>query len=352
MKSKYLIGLGGVAIIGYLVYLLGEKNKRDKASREKELVETKIKTEGEVKAKAIADARNAAIADAKLAAEIKQKAADKAVADAKALADAKQKAEDKKQADAKAAAEAKQKADETYAETPYADAQVIAKSLSPITIISNYLSGISVDESGEKNTDYSVLRKKYESLKDLVAYFKSNGALIVNNDFKVVTSTLNKKDADEFSRIYPKLYLKRVLKDFPAYFDKHSADYDLTPEEFIFIDSINYPALETQAVNDWILKSTPSRIAIKEAFYGRGANLVDVKSKILELIKTGVYEFPSNNTFAGKDPERGQSKAAYVNYTIDGKPYTLTAFNSNTSGFNKNWNNGGVAEGQIAVLIK
>jgi hypothetical protein len=86
----------------------------------------------------------------------------------------------------------------------------------------------------------TALRKKYEALKDLVSYFKSNGALIVNNDFKVVASTLNKKDADEFSRIYPKLYLKRVIKDFPAYFDKHSADYDLTPEEFIFIDSINY----------------------------------------------------------------------------------------------------------------
>lgn len=350
MKSKYLIGLGGVAVIGYLVYLLGEKNKRDKASREKELVETKIKTEGEVKAKAIADARNAAIADAKLAAEIKQKAADKAVADAKALADAKQKAEDKKQADAKAAAEAKQKADETYAATPYNDSQLIAKSLLPITTISNYLSGISVDESGEKNTDYSVLRKKYENLKDLAAYFKSNGALIVNNDFKVVASTLNKKDADDFSRIYPKLYLKRVLKDFPAYFDKHSADYDLTPEEFIFIDSINYPALETQAVDGWILKSTPSRIVIKEAFFGEGNNKVDIKNKLLELVKAGVYQFTVGNSFAGKDPSTGKSKYAYVNYTIDGVPYTLKSFNSNSvSGIATFFT---IPEDKVAVLIK
>jgi hypothetical protein len=333
MKSKYLIGLGGVAVIGYLVYLLGEKSKKDKATREKELEITKIKTEADVKAKAIADARNAAIADARNAAEIKQKAADKAVADAKV------------------AAQAKQKADETYAATPYTDSQLVAKSLSPITIISNYLSGISADEIGEKNIDYSLLRKKYESLKDLVAYFKSNGALIVNNDFKVVTSTLNKKDADEFSRIYPKLYLKRVLKDFPAYFDKHTTDYDLTPEEFVFIDSINYPSLETQAINAWIVKTTPARIVIKDAFYGRGKNQIDVKGKLEQLIRVGTYSYPATNEFAGRDPERGQSKGTNVNYTIDGKPYTLTTFNSDTKGFNKNWG-GVVAEGQIAVLIK
>jgi hypothetical protein len=334
MKIKYLIGLGGVAVIGYLVYLLGEKSKKDKATREKELEITKIKTEADVKAKAIADARNAAIADAKLAAEIKQKAADKAVADAKA------------------AAQAKQKADETYAATPYTDSQLVAKSLSPITIISNYLSKISADEIGEKNIDYSLLRKKYESLKDLVAYFKSNGALIVNNDFKVVTSNLNKKDADEFSRIYPKLYLKRVLKDFPTYFDKHTADYDLTPEEFVFIDSINYPSLETQAINGWILKTTPARIVIKEAFYGRGsAPLVNIKGKLEELIKAGIYSYPVTNEFAGSDPKRKYEKGTYVKYLIDGKPYDLSAFNSDTkNSTEKTWQR--VAEGKIAVLIK
>jgi GH18 family chitinase len=148
------------------------------------------------------------------------------------------------------------------------------------------------------------------------------------------------------------LYLKRVLKDFPLYFDKHALDYELTPSEAIFVDEINYDDLEKEQINNWIVKTTPARIVIKEAFYGRGQNMIDVKGKVEELVRVGTYSYPATNEFAGGDPERGQSKGTYVNYTIDGKPYTLTAFSSDTKGFNKNWNGGGVAEAQIAVLIK
>jgi hypothetical protein len=235
---------------------------------------------------------------------------------------------------------------------PYTADEAVAKSLVASTLTSQYLSRISAADAEEKNVDYSLLRKNYAKLSDLIAYFKSKGAVIANNEFKNIVPTLSRANADKFIKAYPKLYLKRVLKDFPVYFDKHALDYELTPSEAIFVDEINYDDLEKEQVNNWIVKTTPARIVIKEAFYGRGQNMIDVKGKVEELIKVGTYSYPATNEFAGGDPERGQSKGSYVNYTIDGKPYTLTAFSSDTKGFNKNWAGGGVAEGQIAVIIK
>jgi hypothetical protein len=248
---------------------------------------------------------------------------------------------------------------------PYTADEAIAKSLVASTLISQYLSKISATqknnglngifpeqaEAEEKNVDYSLLRKNYVKLSDLIAYFKSKGAVIANNEFKNIVPTLSRANADIFIKTYPKLYLKRVLKDFPTYFGKHALDYELTPSEAIFVDEINYEELEKEQVNSWIVKTTPARIVIKDAFYGRGKNQIDIKGKLEELIRVGTYSYPATNEFAGRDPERGESKGTTVNYTIDGKPYTLTAFNSDTKAFNKNWG-GVVAEGQIAVLIK
>lgn len=235
--------------------------------------------------------------------------------------------------------------------TPYTAEEALAQSLWVTTLISQYLSKISAADAEEKNADYSVLRKDYVKLSDLIAYFKSKGAVITNNEFKNIVPNLSRANADLFMKAYPKLYLKRVLKDFPVYFNKRALDYELTPSEAIFVDEINYDELEKEQINNWIVKTTPARIVIKDAFYGRGRNQVDIKGKIEELIKVGTYSYPATNEFAGRDPEKGEIKGTTVNYTIDGKPYTLTAFNSDTKGFNKNWG-GVVQEKQIAVLIK
>jgi hypothetical protein len=230
--------------------------------------------------------------------------------------------------------------------------EAAAKSIVATTLISQYLSKISAAEAEEKNVDYSLLRKNYVKLSDLISYFKSNGAVIANNEFKNIVPTLSRGNADIFIKTYPKLYLKRVLKDFPIYFGKHALDYQLTPSEAVFVDEINYNELEKEQVNNWIVKTTPARIVIKEAFYGKGKNFVDLKGKLEELIRVGTYSYPATNEFAGKDPKKGEGKVTYVYYTIDGKPYTLTAFSSDTKGFNKGWNGGEVLENQIAVLIK
>ena len=236
--------------------------------------------------------------------------------------------------------------------TPYTAEEAAAKSLVATTLISQYLSKISVADAEEKNSDYSLLRKNYLKLSDFIAYFKSKGAVVTNNEFKSIIPTLSRANADIFIKTYPKLYLKRVLKDFPIYFEKHALDYELTPSEAIFVDEINYDELEKEQVNNWIVKTTPARIVIKEAFYGRGsAPLIDIKGKLEELIKVGTYSYPSTNEFAGSDPKRGYEKGTYVKYTIDGKPYDLSAFNTQTGNLTeKTWQR--VAEGKIAVLIK
>jgi hypothetical protein len=257
-----------------------------------------------------------------------------------------------------------------YTSTPYTEAEAATSAILVTSKISEYLNAILANpenqpkpdytgrrptasgELKESNTAYSFVNKPYSSLEQFIAYFKTNGASILMYEFKNTLPKMSRANADQLVSAYPKLYLKRVLKDFPTFFEKHALDYELTPKESTFVNDIKYSAIEEEQFKNWTIENNAKRIVIKEAFYGRGRNLVDIKDKLISLIKRGVYSFTADNMFAGRDPERGEKKGAYVNYTIDGKDFTLSTFNGATKDFNRNWNGGGLSEGQTGFLIK
>ena len=257
-----------------------------------------------------------------------------------------------------------------YTSTPYTEAEAATSAILVTSKISEYLNAILANpenqpkpdytgrrptasgELKESNTAYSFVNKPYSNLEQFIAYFKTNGASILMYEFKNTLPKMSRANADQLVSAYPKLYLKRVLKDFPTFFEKHALDYELTPKESTFVNDIKYSAIEEEQFKNWTIENNAKRIVIKDAFYGRGRNLVDIKDKLISLIKRGVYSFTADNMFAGRDPERGEKKGAYVNYTIDGKDFTLSTFNGTTKDFNRNWNGGGLSEGQTGVLIK
>jgi hypothetical protein len=218
MENKYLIGLGGVAVIGFLAYSLTEENKRNKDLREKEVLakETEmanklLKTQSELKAKLEAEAK------------------------AKALADSR-----------------------------YTPAQATAKALAAIAVISDYLSKLTPEEVKQANknltnfvtpTSVSAITNStisnpfakskmledaiknsivYKSVGDVVSNFKSNGAASVNSVFKAYFAENPKDTVDGFVKIYPKVFFMSVFEPFPL-IDKVKKDFDFSPEEDIWI---------------------------------------------------------------------------------------------------------------------
>jgi hypothetical protein len=224
MESKYLIGLGGVAVIGFLAYSLTEENKRNKALREKEVLakETEmanklLKTQSELKAKLDAEAK------------------------AKALADSR-----------------------------YTPAEAAAKSLFAITEITKYFSQIPTNELDEPNQileknkailsstsasnnvrsavavasqkmmefEFANSRVKNKTLGEVIANFKKDGAIRVYDKFKGIMAEFPKDTADKIVKLYPKIFLKDSLQDFPIYYKKHINELEYTPEETIFLSQV------------------------------------------------------------------------------------------------------------------
>jgi hypothetical protein len=201
MENKYLIGLGGIAVIGFLAYSLTEENKRNKALREKEVLakETEManklsKTQAELKAKLDAEAK------------------------AKALADSR-----------------------------YTPAQATAKALGAISIISDYLSKLTPEELNLENqnigNNLTVLvnnrlqnndNLKYKTVRDFVSDFKSNGVTSLNKFYKKYFAENDKKRVDGFVNVYPKLFLWESFEFFPLIV-KVKRDFDFTTEERIWL---------------------------------------------------------------------------------------------------------------------
>lgn len=234
MGNKYLIGLGGIAVIGYLTYSLTEQNKRNKALREKEFLakETEmanklLKTQSELKAKLEAEAK------------------------AKALADSR-----------------------------YTPAQATAKALVAIAVISDYLSKLTPEEVKQANKNFipyvaptsvsaitsstfsdalrlanaqkslqieAIKSIKYKTVGDIISNFKSNGAASVNAVFKAYFAENNKETADGFVKIYPKIFFTSVFQDFPL-IEKVKKDFGFSPEEDIWF-SENIPSKNISSVN-------------------------------------------------------------------------------------------------------
>ena len=234
MNSKYLIGLGGIAVIGYLTYSLTEKNKRDSALREKEVLakETEmanklLKTQSELKAKLEAEAKAKALADSRYT---PAQATAKALAAIAVISDYL----------SKLTPEEVKQANKNF--IPY----VAPTSVSAIT--SSTFAELSKLANAEKNLQILAIQSiKYKTVGDIISNFKSNGAASVNAVFKAYFAENTKETVDGFVKIYPKIFFMSVFQDFPL-IDKVKKDFGFSPEEDIWI-SENIASKNISGVN-------------------------------------------------------------------------------------------------------
>lgn len=71
---------------------------------------------------------------------------------------------------------------------------------------------------------------------------------------------------------------------------------------------------------------TPAKLEIKHAFYEakNGGGSADVTAKVSELVQSGRKSIAASNEELGGDPASGSVKQLRVDFTLDGKPATLT----------------------------
>ena len=71
--------------------------------------------------------------------------------------------------------------------------------------------------------------------------------------------------------------------------------------------------------------TSAAKLEIQRAGFGAdGFGSADVKTKLMALIQSGQKSIVANNDLVGYDPAPGQIKQLHIEYTLDGKPGTVT----------------------------
>ena len=83
--------------------------------------------------------------------------------------------------------------------------------------------------------------------------------------------------------------------------------------------------------------TSAAKLEIQRAIYGAGGgDSADVKTKLMSLIQSGRKSIVANNDLVGYDPASGQGKQLHIEYTLDGKPGTVTVDEGNTLTYSAN----------------
>lgn len=102
------------------------------------------------------------------------------------------------------------------------------------------------------------------------------------------------------------------------------------PNYLIRDSDANYYGVEDEKTLVVYKKMKDKRIAITNAQYKCEENYIDVTPIIQKLVDSKVIEFKVTNELMGGDPGHGKQKMIIVNYTIDGKPTSLSAHEGTT----------------------